>query len=96
MNTTKKVPAAYSLVVHAAHYCDATKKNGGGHDLDQWDVTSDVRPADSAVGLAGAEWQYGYRDAEGRQHWVFTRIASFSDVRCGSCPTSKDASGRLL
>lgn len=78
------IQSTYRLVKHAAHYGDATKKHGGGHDLDTWDVTAPKQPKASEM-LAGAEFHHGYLDAAGAQHWVFYRRAPMSVEACEKC-----------
>jgi hypothetical protein len=79
----------YRLVKHAGHYGDATKKNGGGHDLDEWDITAPTMPTKHELQFKDAKFHHGYRDAGGAQHWVFSRLAPFSPERCDRCPAER-------
>lgn len=91
------IVVAYVRGEHAAH-----AEGGGGWDLEQWDVRGVERHEDvkSVVGKPAAqaehgdvpldaEYHHGYRDAEGRQHWVFVRSAPLSPGRCPRCPREK-------
>lgn len=90
---SKSYKVTYRLVKHAAHYGDATKKNGGGHDLDEWDIAAEsLNQAKALVLLQGAEFHHGYVDKDGAQRWVFSRLAPFSAERCERCP-GRDGSG---
>lgn len=65
-------------IKHAAHTA-----NGGGWDLEQIDVQAESRfELDLPNGFA---YHSGYRDAEGLQHWLFTRKAPMSEGKCGRC-----------
>jgi hypothetical protein len=78
MNTT------YRRIPHAAHYANGSA--AVGHDLEEWDVTSDAKPLKSAAGIpADAEWHIGYLDKQGRQHWTFTRVAPITLGPCSRC-----------
>lgn len=86
--------STYRLVKHAAHYCDATKPNGGGHDLDEWTIVAPNLPSVAKAGLpSGAKFHHGYMTGTGEedavQHWVFTRLAPFSPDRCDRCPENR-------
>ena len=71
---------AYRRTPHAAHYAQ-----GGGHDLEQWDVSpatwSDPRPAGVP---SDAEPLCRYVDADGA-HIVFVRRAPLSPGVCADC-----------
>lgn len=72
---------------HAAH-----TGNGGGWDLDVWDVVGVRRPEEARRELwaahlpRDAEYHSGYLDKQGVQHWVFVRRAPLSPGRCPTCP----------
>lgn len=66
-----------SRLKHAAHTAN------GGWDLEQIDVQAESR---FEVELPdGFAYHSGYRDAEGRQHWLFTKKAQLSEGKCGRC-----------
>lgn len=74
-----------STVRHAAHYL-----GGGGHDLEQWDVSGTAwRPYSLVVERpdvpSSASYAYGYIDKNGEQHWVFTRVCPLDAGTCERC-----------
>ena len=79
ITTFKRIP-------HAAHYGYAHPAKG--HDLEQWDVTSEARPEVARVGSgvpSDAAYLCGYLDKDGRQHWLFVRRAPLSAGPCARC-----------
>jgi len=83
--------SVYTLRVHAAHYGNSTLPNGGGHDIDEWDIEAPDRPTLAEAALpVGADYHHGYRDLTGNQHWIFYRKAPFSKERCERCPEQKE------
>lgn len=82
----------YSRIQHAAHYAYGFvhPERGQGHDLEQWDAAEEdcqrgprtgnpMRPEGVPV---GAEYHSGYRDAEGKQRYLFVKPAPLT----GTCP----------
>lgn len=65
---------------HAAHTA-----NGAGWDLEWIDAQADTRI--EVLGLPrGFTYHSGYRDADGKQHWMYTRKVNLSPGRCDRCP----------
>lgn len=71
----------YSRAPHAAHTGD-----GGGWDLEQWDVTQPVRAPRPAEVPADAEFHHGYLDTADQPHAVYVRRAPLSaGTTCARC-----------
>jgi hypothetical protein len=81
----------YSRVPHAAHYVYGHPAKG--HDLERIDVnTGEARCSrdrvvlGDAAGLpSGYAYHSGYVDANGHQHWIYTRTAPLSPEPCARC-----------
>lgn len=71
---------------HAAHYVGHPER---GHDLIQLDVTdtdwSPGKPRPESAVAIGAEYHSGYRDKDGKQHWVFNRRIPMGEGTCERC-----------
>ena len=80
METTNAELVSYHRVPHAAHY-----GNASGHDLEVWTFKAKQLNDITNESISnGAKYAYGFVDS-GFQYWVFTKIASFSNITCDHC-----------
>ncbi len=78
----------YHRAVHAAHYMGATLSSPRrGHDLETWTVLDAEHGRTRPSFVPGdATLDYGNLDDQGRQLWVWRRIAPLSAGTCDRCP----------
>lgn len=87
-----KPSVTYRRIPHAGHYGHSHPAKG--HDLEQWDVKSELRPELARVAIdvpRDAEYDCGYLDLGGHQHWLYTRKAPLSPGGCTRCAPANEA-----